>query len=100
MIPCKYTKKGVIILSSIFDKYEYVAYPATVLTLTSELRVIIDDYREGKLDNREIEEIILFYADNNKDKLFDEDELNITVQRKLGKQRLNILRNILKNNQK
>ncbi|MDT2863700.1 hypothetical protein P7H66_13455 [Lactococcus lactis] len=37
-------------MSSIFDKYEYVAYPATVLTLTSELRVIIDDYREGKLD--------------------------------------------------
>ncbi|HEM6489882.1 TIGR04540 family protein [Streptococcus suis] len=83
-------------MSSIFDKYEYVAYPATVLTLTSELRVIIDDYREGKLDNREIEEIILFYANNNKEKLFDEDELNITVQRKLGKQRLNVLRNILK----
>ena len=51
-------------MANLFDKYDYIAYPSTILELTKELIKIIDDYRARKLTNAEVSEIILFYAEN------------------------------------
>lgn len=83
-------------MANLFDKYDYIAYPSTILELTKELIKIIDDYRARKLTNAEVSEIILFYAENDPEKLFDTSDYNITIKRKVGKKRLDIIDTLLK----
>ena len=80
---------------NIFDKYNYIAYPVTILDFANELKKAIDDYRARKINNKEIHEIIRFYAHSQPDKLFDGAELNITVQRICGKKRIEVINSFL-----
>ena len=80
---------------NIFDKYNYIAYPVTILDFANELKKAIDDYRARKINNKEIQEIIRFYARSQPDKLFDGAELNITVQRICGKKRIEVINSFL-----
>lgn len=78
---------------NIFDKYNYIAYPVTILDFANELKKAIDDYRVRKINNKEIQEIIMFYS--QPDKLFDGAELNVTVQRICGKKRVEVINSFL-----
>ena len=80
---------------NIFDKYGYIAYPITILEFSNELKKAIDDYRARKINNKEIEEIVKFYAYSQPDKLFDGAKLNITVQRICGKKRIEVINSFL-----
>lgn len=83
------------IISNIFDKYGYTAYPETIVELAKQLKDITDDYRQRKITNDDFEEIISFHVENNSEKLFTDDKYNITVQRFLGKRRLSVLDTVL-----
>ena len=80
---------------NIFDKYGYIAYPVTILDFANELKKAVDDYRARKINNKEIKEIIVFYAHTQPDKLFDGAELNVTVQRICGKRRVEVINSFL-----
>lgn len=84
-------------MTDLFKKHGYIAYPEGIIVFANELKTILDDYQERKLSNEEIEEIILFYIENDSDKLFTGDEINITVKRTLAKRKTGVLENILKN---
>lgn len=83
----------------LFDTYNYVAYPMTIGIMVRELKKIIDDYQKKKITNEEFKTIIFFYYQNSSDKIINDknpDELNITVIRKLGMHRKDVLVSILK----
>lgn len=84
-------------MSRIFDKHGYTAYPRTIVNFAEELKNMIDDYSKKKITNDDFEELIKFYVENDSDKLFTGDEINITVQRFLGIKRINVLKNVLSN---
>lgn len=84
-------------MSKIFDKHGYTAYPITIVNFANELKSIIDDYSKKKLTNDEFEEIIKFYVENDSEKLFAGNNINITVQRLLGVKRIKVLTNVLTN---
>lgn len=82
-------------MADLFDEYDYIAYPITIVGLADQLKKVIDDYRARELTNSEVKEIILFYAENNNKKLFDRSDYNITIKRRLGKKRLDIVKTLL-----
>lgn len=84
---------------NIFDKYSYIAYPVTILEFANELKKAIDDYRARKINNKEIEEIVKFYAHSQPDKFFDGEELNITVKRICGKKRIEVINSFINGHQ-
>lgn len=82
-------------MENLFDKYDYVAFPLTTVSLARELKKIINDYKNKKINNKEVEEIVSFYASTQANKLFNGEELNITVQRLNGKQRSEVIKSLL-----
>lgn len=82
-------------MENLFDKYDYVAFPLTTVSLARELKKIINDYKNKKINNKEVEEIVNFYASTQANKLFNGEELNITVQRLNGKQRSEVIKSLL-----
>lgn len=84
-------------MSKVFDKHGYTAYPKTIVNFSEELKNMIDDYSKKRITNDDFEELIKFYVENDSDKLFTGDEINITVQRFLGIKRINVLKNVLTN---
>lgn len=84
-------------MPNLFDKHKYVAYPSTVVKFSYELKKIISDYQDEKLTNAEVTDLVKFYANTHPEKLFTDNEYNITVQRLVGKKRLDIVDTLLKN---
>lgn len=82
-------------MANLFDTHDYIAYPSTIVGMATELRKIIDDYKARKISNVELKEIIIFYAETNPEKLFNGSEYNITIKRKIGKSRLDIIDTLL-----
>lgn len=83
-------------MPDIFDEHDYVGYPMTIGIMVRELKKIIDDYQDKKLTNEEIKTILRFYAETSTNKIFKDDKLNITVQRKIGQFRIEVLEAIYK----
>ena len=86
-------------MPELFDEHNYTGYPFTIAVMIRELKKIIDDYQEKKLTNEEFKILINFYAKTSPEKMFDmeiENRLNITIKRKVGKFRRNVLMSVLK----
>lgn len=75
---------------------KYLQFPLTIKDLSLELRVICDDYVARKISNDELKELIKWHVDNNADKLFTDEKINITVEILIGKKRLNLINRVLK----
>lgn len=73
----------------------YMHYPTTVKMLAGEIKTICDDYNKRKIDNTEIEEIILWYAETQANKLFCEGKINPTISKIIGQKRINLLNVLL-----
>jgi len=78
-----------------FMSEKYLQYPSTVKELAAELNKILNDYRARKIGNEEVRNSVLWYAEACPDKLFDAEDINITVKRFLGKKRLTVLKTLL-----
>lgn len=76
-------------------EYEYLKYPKSIVVLASELKRVTNDYDERKIGNDELKEIILWYADKCRDKLFQGQDYNPTLKTIIGKRRIHLLDLIL-----
>lgn len=74
---------------------DYMHYPTTVKVLAGEIKNICDDYNKRKIDNIELDEIILWYADTQSNKLFCNGEINPTITKIIGQKRLHLLKTLL-----
>ena len=75
---------------------EYIQYPSTVKTLAEELVKACDDYNARKINNDRIKEIILWYASSQSDKLFAAEQINPTVKKIIGKKRVRLVNDLLR----
>ncbi|MGO3169143.1 TIGR04540 family protein [Senegalia sp. (in: firmicutes)] len=82
-------------MEEFFDTHNYIAYPETIVKLARELIKVVDDYTSRKITNEDLRKVILFYADNSPDKLFNGSDYNITIKRKIGVKRLRIIESLL-----
>ena len=73
----------------------YMHYPTTVKMLAGEIKTICDDYNKRKIDNAEIEEIILWYAETQSNKFFCDGEINPTISKIIGQKRIHLLNVLL-----
>lgn len=75
---------------------EYIQYPTSVKSLAGEIKAVCDDYDKRKINNDRIKEIILWYANTQSDKLFDNEKFNPTVSKIIGKKRVRLISDLLK----
>lgn len=75
----------------------YMQYPSTVKVLAEELKVVCDDYYAKKINNDQLKEIILWYANSQEDKLFSGQDFNTTVTKIIGKKRVRLISDLLRN---
>lgn len=73
----------------------YLQYPSTIRELVAELKKACDDYFARRITNKEIKEIVLWYATSAPDKLFHGEEFNPTVTILLGKKRIRLITDLL-----
>lgn len=78
---------------------EFILYPSTIKMLASEIIQACDAYKSRKVDNDELRKIIMHYANNYPEMLFDGDRLNPTVLNRIGKKREIIVNKVLENYQ-
>jgi len=60
-----------------------------------EIRRITDDYRKRELNNRELQEAIVWYSRTVPHLLFEGPDYNPTIKRKCGERRMAILKAII-----
>lgn len=73
----------------------YMHYPTTVKILAGEIKTICDDYNKRKIDNAEIKETILWYAQTQSDKFFCDGEINPTISKIIGQKRVRLINVLL-----
>jgi len=74
---------------------KYLAYPTSVKELAYEIKKACNDYKTRRIGNAQLQEIILWYAQNCPDKLFNGDNYNPTLTTIIGKKRIAILNALL-----
>ena len=74
---------------------KYLKYPSTVKLLAEEIKKVCNDYYERLIGNKEIEEVIVWYASMFPEKLFEGDELNPTITKIIGKKRVRLINGLL-----
>lgn len=74
---------------------EFLMYPTTVKMLAAELIHACDAYISRKIRAEDLQKIILHYASNYPEMLFNAQELNPTVLNRLGKKREKLVNKML-----
>ena len=74
---------------------DYMHYPTTVKMLAGEIKTICDDYEKRKIDNIELEKMILWYAEKQADKFYSDEEINPTISKIIGQKRINLIKVLL-----
>lgn len=94
----KYTKSTVLVQhkEAILD---FILYPSTVKILASEIIRACDAYKSREISTDALKEIIIHYANNYPEMLFDANRLNPTVLNRIGKKREIVVNKLLKNYQ-
>lgn len=75
--------------------FNYMQYPTKVKEIATEIIKSCNDYKARKISNDELKEVILYYATKYPEKLFNGAELNSTVTKIIGKQRIELINKIL-----
>ncbi len=76
-------------------KNNYLQYPTTIKALAEELKIICNDYKNRKINNTQIKDIIIWYSQIHNDKLFDKNGLNSTIEKIIGKKRVKLIISII-----
>lgn len=74
---------------------DFMMYPTTVKTLAAEINNACDAYISRKIGTEELRKLILHYAENYPDMLFNTQDLNPTVLNRIGKKRTNLVNKML-----
>lgn len=70
---------------------EILRNPITVKLLAVQIILACDEYIAKKLPEKQLKELILYYASNHGKKLFDLKGINPTIVNRIGKKRLELL---------
>lgn len=74
---------------------EFLMYPTTVKMLAAEIIIACDAYISRKVGSGILKELILHYASNYADMLFNAQELNPTILNRIGKKRAMLVNKML-----
>lgn len=74
---------------------EFLMYPITVKMLAAEIIAACDAYIARKISIEALKCLLMHYASNYSDMLFNAQELNPTVLNRIGKKRENLVNKIL-----
>lgn len=74
---------------------EFMLYPTTVKMLAAELITACDAYISRKIESEDIKKIIIHYAVNCPEMLFNANELNPTILNRIGKKREKLINKML-----
>ena len=74
---------------------EFVMYPTTVKMLATEIISACDAYVSRKIGAGDFRKVILHYASNYPEMLFNAQDLNPTILNRIGKKRANLVNKML-----
>jgi uncharacterized protein (TIGR04540 family) len=74
---------------------EFIQYPTTVKMLAAELITACDAYVSRKIGAEDLKKIVIHYATNCPDMLFNASELNPTILNRIGKKREKLVNKVL-----
>lgn len=74
---------------------EFLLYPTTVKMLAAEIILACDAYISRKIGSEELRSIIMHFANNYPEMLFNAQELNPTVLNRIGKKRATLVEKLL-----
>jgi len=74
---------------------EFLMYPTTVKMLAAEVNTACDAYLSRKMGAEDLKKLILHYASNYPEMLFNAQELNTTVLNRIGKKRAKLIEKML-----
>lgn len=74
---------------------EYLTYPTTVKMLSAEIKTACDAYISRKMGVDDLKKLMMHYADNYPEMLFNAQELNPTVRNRIGKKRENLINKMI-----
>jgi len=74
---------------------EFLMYPTTVKILAAEINTACDAYISRKVGAEDLKKLVLHYASNYPEMLFNAQELNPTVLNRIGKKRANLVDKML-----
>jgi uncharacterized protein (TIGR04540 family) len=70
---------------------EILRNPTTVKLLAIQIILACDEYIAKKITEKQLKELILYYASNHGKKLFDLEGINPTIVNRIGRKRLELL---------
>ena len=73
----------------------YMMYPTGVIELANELKKAVSDYKARLISTSELQEIVLFWAHNSPENLFDGSDYKLTVKKVVGSRRMAVVDKIL-----
>lgn len=74
---------------------EFVKYPSSVKALAIEINKAVDAYWGRQIKEKELRELIFFWAENEPLKLFRASDFNPTIKQRVGSKRLAVVQKIL-----
>ena len=74
---------------------EFLTYPTTVKMLAAEVITACDAYISRKIGVEDLKKLVLHYAVNYPEMLFNAQELNPTVLNRIGKKREKLVNKML-----
>jgi len=87
MVQKRYEERGALM--------DFMMYPTTVKMLAAEIINACDAYISRKIGAEGLRKLILHYASNYPDMLFNAQDLNPTVLNRIGKKRANLVNKML-----
>jgi uncharacterized protein (TIGR04540 family) len=74
---------------------DFILYPTTVKMLVAEIISACVAYKSRRISTNELKELIIHYASNCPEMLFNANELNPTVLNRIGKKRAVVVKKLL-----
>lgn len=74
---------------------KYMLFPMSVVDLAAEINKAVDDYRARRISNTELQDVVLAWAQNVPDKLFDGDDYRLSIKKLVGVRRMKVVNKML-----
>jgi uncharacterized protein (TIGR04540 family) len=74
---------------------EILRNPTTINLLAQQIIIACDEYLSLKLSEQKLRELLLYYAENHGNKLFNGPKLNPAILNRIGKKRAELVEHTL-----
>lgn len=73
------------------NKLTILKNPTSIKLLATQINLACDDYISKKISEKQLRELIMYYASNHGKKLFSIEGLNPTIINRIGKKRMELV---------